>query len=239
VHSAARAAGWASVPAVVFVSSSGHVGVAEALARAIADLESGRIETAIVGGVDSLLEERTLAWLDGVDRLKSPRVATGLPPGEAGAVIVLRSAAKTVKSLTTIRAVGFAAERQSLLSGDPSHGEGLAAAIADVADAAAWDHASSTWIVSDHNGETYRAREWGYAVTRLLARWPAFANPVLWYPAASLGDTAGASGAVALCLVVRAFVRGYAPGDQAIITSSADGPGRSAVLAERPKNGAG
>ena len=71
--------------------------------------------------------------------------------------------------------------------------------------------------------------EWGNAVVRLVAQSPRFAEPVLWYPAASFGDTGAASGAVALCMAIRAFERGYAPAQTATIISSADGSNRAAV----------
>jgi 3-oxoacyl-[acyl-carrier-protein] synthase-1 len=238
VHAAAKLVGWPGPPTVAFVSTSGHTGVAEALARATADLERGGVRTAIVGGVDSLLEERTLAWLEATGRLKTPRMPAGLPPGEAGALLVLRAAADDGGAVpaATIRALGMGTEPHPLGSGEPSHGTGLVDAFTAVATTAGWDRATSAWVVSDHNGEPYRAHEWGHAVVRLLARWPACANPTLWYPAVSFGDTAGASGGVALCLAARAFVRGYAPGEHAIIASSADGPPRAAVLVSRPQS---
>ena len=80
---------------------------------------------------------------------------------------------------------------------------------------------------------SYRAMEWGNAVIRLVGNSQAFAEPVLWYPAASFGDTGAASGAVALCIAVNAFARGYAPAQTVAILSSAEDSSRAAVLLKR------
>jgi 3-oxoacyl-[acyl-carrier-protein] synthase-1 len=86
------------------------------------------------------------------------------------------------------------------------------------------------WFITDQNGELYRATEWGNVVVRLVGYSQAFADPVLWYPAASFGDTGAVSGAVAICMAVNAFARGYAPAQTVAILSSAEDPSRAAVL---------
>jgi 3-oxoacyl-[acyl-carrier-protein] synthase-1 len=50
----------------------------------------------------------------------------------------------------------------------------------------------------------------------------------LWLPAASFGDTGAATGAVATCMAARAFERGYAPGDAALIGLSSESGERGA-----------
>jgi 3-oxoacyl-[acyl-carrier-protein] synthase-1 len=233
IRTAARLAAWPSEPSLRFVSTSGHTGVAEALARAAQDLEEGKVSAAIVGGIDSLLEEPTLAWLEATGRLKTPRIAAGLQPGEAGAFLVLER--KGANPAAIIRDIRFAQESQSLLSGEPPRGDGLVDALAGIASTPAWHLHGPVWIVTDHNGEQYRALEWGNAAVRLLARSADFTSPLLWYPAASFGDTGAASGAVSLCVVVRAFARRYAIAEQAAIVASADGPMRAAMLVESPR----
>jgi 3-oxoacyl-[acyl-carrier-protein] synthase-1 len=83
------------------------------------------------------------------------------------------------------------------------------------------------WVISDLNGEPYRAIDWGNALVRRIR---ALAEPVLWCPALWFGDTGAASGAVALCLAARAFERSYAPAPWSLVLSSADGPDRAAVI---------
>jgi 3-oxoacyl-[acyl-carrier-protein] synthase-1 len=79
--------------------------------------------------------------------------------------------------------------------------------------------------------------EWGHALVRLLERWPAVHEPVLWYPATSFGETGAASGPLAVCMAVSAVARGYAPAANAVIASSSDGSGRAAVVGERTSMG--
>jgi 3-oxoacyl-[acyl-carrier-protein] synthase-1 len=72
------------------------------------------------------------------------------------------------------------------------------------------------WVVTDLNGEATRALEWGHALVR-LNKHNLEVDPQ-WTPAVGLGDTGAAAGGVALCAVIRAFARGYAPAPLAIIT---------------------
>jgi hypothetical protein len=91
----------------------------------------------------------------------------------------------------------------------------------------------TAWIVTDHNGEAYRALDWGHALVRLGAIAPGFRSAPLLYPALSFGDTGAASGGVACCLVVEALARRWAPADAALVLSAADGPERTAVALGR------
>ena len=60
-------------------------------ARAVAELASGRIRHAIVGGVDTYLDEATLDWLVDIQRLKTDTTVIGLIPGEGAAFVVPRA----------------------------------------------------------------------------------------------------------------------------------------------------
>ena len=91
LHTATHIIGWPSAPFLQFVTVSGHTGIAEALAHALQDLRTGQVETAIVGGADSLLEESTLTWLENTGRLKTSGAPAGLQPGEAGAFVLLET----------------------------------------------------------------------------------------------------------------------------------------------------
>jgi 3-oxoacyl-[acyl-carrier-protein] synthase-1 len=102
--------------------------------------------------------------------------------------------------------------------------------------ARAWSGADRTaWVVSDHNGEFYRAVDWGNALVRLRARGEAFADPVTWYPATSFGDTGAVSSLVGICLVGRAWSRAYAPASTAVIAAASDGPERAAAVLADPR----
>lgn len=228
VRGAAAEAGWTGPVEVRHLSFAGHAGGAECLTLACDDLAKGRVENAVVGGVDSLLDADTIAWLDHADRLKLTGMPVGLMPGEAAAFVWMSSSCVAPEAMIT--ASGLASEPKSLWSGATSVGVGLSQAIEQVAHAADWSKAEPAWALTDLNGEVYRANEWGHVVARLRASWPALGNVALWLPAASFGDTGAASALVALCMVVQAQRRKYAPARHAMIVSSSEGAHRSAVV---------
>ena len=229
-RNAARASAWPVDPAVKFVTTSGHTGVAEAVARALVELRKGRIGAAIVGGVDSLLDEDTLWWLYVTGRLRITGAPVGLRPGEACGFLVLetRSAATSrgAAILARIDDVHEARESDTLLSGAPALGKGLAKVLAQ---AHAGDRLDRAWVITDLNGEIYRATEWGNAIARASMGASSFQSLTTWHPAVSFGDTGAASGVVSLCALIEAFRRGYAPADVGIVSSSSDGSLRTAI----------
>jgi 3-oxoacyl-[acyl-carrier-protein] synthase-1 len=238
LHDAARLSEWPGEPQLRFVSSSGHTGVAEALQQALADLATGQIDAAVVGGVDSLLEEVTLDWLKNTGRLKTPQTPAGIQPGEGSAFLFLESERSSQKRgaryFGVIDCLDLATDSWSLLSDNPPLGQGLETVISNVLGNSQAEISQLIWLISDQNGEPHRAMEWGNALVRLRERFPIFAEPTIWYPAASFGDTGAASGAVALCSATCAFERNYAPGQTAMITLSSDGPFRAAISIHQP-----
>ncbi len=209
----------------------------EALAAAARDLWTGKVTSAVVGAVDSLLDADTLTWLSETARLKTPKLPVGLQPGEAGVFFLLEpvraASARGVRPLAIVRDLEIAVEERSFTSGHPPLGQGLSHVLSALMHRS---HPSSPlWCVSDHTGETYRAMDWGHATVRLARLAGAF-SPVVWFTAASFGDTGAASAALATCLVTGAFDRGYAPSRSAIVVSSSDGPARAAVLLQAPES---
>ena len=232
LRAAAALAGWpvgVSNPVATF---AGHAGGLAAIRAALADLSSGATELAVVLGVDSLLDEDTLDWLHLCGRLKCDGIPAGLQPGEAGVAIALmgRGSESSTRPLTRVGAVSVAPEERTLLSGASAAGEALAKVVAEC-----WRpyDGGTPWIVSDQNGEIYRATDWGHAVVRLRAQFEAFANPVVWYPAVSFGDTGAASALTGICAAIRAWDRNYAPAATAIVAAASDAAGRAAVSIER------
>lgn len=229
---------WPGPAEIRKLATSGNTGIAEVLAQAVADLQQNRVEVAVVGGVDSQLEEDMLWWLAHTGRLKTPSVATGRQPGEAAAFLVLEAEGGTSSSRSPVLArladLRFSQESHSQLSGEPPVGDGLSQVIVEMAGAAGWADGAPFWVVADQNGEYYRAHEWGTALVRLVARSQRLADPKVWYPAISFGDTGAACGAVAACMVVRAFARGYSAGPTAAVISSAEGPPRAGFVLAAP-----
>lgn len=238
LQSAARLSNWQGDFPLTFVTTSGNTGVAEALRRAIDDLVARRIELAIVGGIDSLLEEDLLVWLENTGRLKIPSNPAGLQPGESAAFVLLElmRSAKTRGSnvFGIVEDIHLSEDSRTLLSGEPPLGVGLTEALNGTLKNGRCEDLQPFWLITDQNGEVYRAMEWGNVVVRILAHSRALAEPVLWYPATSFGDTGAASGAVSLCMATSAFTRNYAPAEKVAITSSSEGSLRAVTFLARP-----
>jgi 3-oxoacyl-[acyl-carrier-protein] synthase I len=208
-----------------FVTHSGHAGFAEALAVAACELQKGEIDLALVGGLDSLADERSLKWLKLTGRLKSEANPAGLEPGEASVFLAVErrlTARKSSPPLSQIRTIATAEENRPRILGQQPRGKALSACIISAIGAAA-----NPWLLTDHNGESNRATEFGNALTRIRRLPPAI------LPARSFGDTGAASGGLAACLAQSAFLRSYAPADTAVIASMADGEQRSAFSIEQ------
>lgn len=228
----ARLTAWTLRPELSFEVRQGHAGFSLLVERACLELMAGRLDRCIVGGVDSLLDGDTLQTLHAKRRLKSQDAPDGLQPGEAAAFVLLeplraaRRRGARVHGLVT--AVGVVppdgAPRQS------APGVLLGRAVAEVVTPEASER---VWFISDLNGEPGRALEWGHFLVRLASTHPALPDSPAWYPATSLGDTGAASGAIGLCAAVRAFARGYAPAEAALVLSSSEGPARGALRVER------
>lgn len=230
LEASASAARWTGRPEVKWCTQSGHTGVAEAIEQASRDLARGICDIAIVGGVDSLLDEDTLGWLELTGRLKTPDLATGLQPAEACGFLILQTertaTAMGIRIQARLQAVYKAQERNSLFSGEPSTGM----ALAEVLSQALPDQTS--WLVHDLNGEQYRASEWGNAIFRLassLALQPSAA----WLPSTSFGDTGAATGVVQACWAIQALERKYAPAVSVALSATSEDALRTCVVLTR------
>lgn len=210
--------------------TSGHAGVLHAVADAVAKLRAGRLERCLVGSVDSLLDPEALGWLLASGRLKTNDRPNGLSPGEAGVFFVLerfdQARRRDAVALATIAGVALGSEPHHALSEGPGSGEGLARVIDELYAATG---PGSAWLLTDHNGESYRANELGMAMVRLAPKLPAISGARRWFPAASFGETGAASAALAVGLAARAFARGYAEAESAVVLASSDGPARGAL----------
>jgi len=211
----------------------GNVAFAQALHAAHAELLRRGLRACVVMGLDCLVEEPTLQALMDEGRLKTPDQPVGLTPGEAGAALLVtldgpepspRGGARVV-----LHGVRLGQESHPRGSDRPSDGRALAECAREAL-AAAGPVRAPLLLVSDHNGEYDRAREWGMVLLRLRELDPALDGLPTWYPAIGFGDVGAATGAVAACVAVRGLQRGYAPSSTSLILSSADDAGRAAIV---------
>ena len=172
----------------------------------------------MIVGVGSLFDPETLTALDTAGRLKSEQNPDGFIPGECATAVLLERWPEAEKRGATpfaiVQGMGIGREPQSIASGEPSTGQGLCQAI-EHACAVAGASTGADWAVSDLNGESYRAREWGLVQGRL----PALLNGMrtVWHPADCIGDVGAATGGLLVAMVARAFARAYAPAPRALV----------------------
>jgi 3-oxoacyl-[acyl-carrier-protein] synthase-1 len=75
-------------------------------------------------------------------------------------------------------------------------------------------------LISDHNGEEWRANELAGARLRLHNK--VHPESPLVLPCSCLGEVGAASGAVGMCIAARAFTRKYSKGDRTLILMSSE-----------------
>jgi 3-oxoacyl-[acyl-carrier-protein] synthase-1 len=202
----------------------GAAGAVHAIHQASRWMADRGLERLLVIAVDSYCDPLTLEWLLQYRRLKTPEHPQGLMPGEAGACFLLESAASARRRQPPMQlAIVSAAvrmEKDHFFTRKPNLGVALAEALEEVLAGAALKAPFAGSLVSDLNGENWRANEWGYARLRLGQKLAEGLHLVL--PATSVGDTGAASGAVGLCVAARALVRGYARAEHVVTVSSSE-----------------
>jgi 3-oxoacyl-[acyl-carrier-protein] synthase-1 len=216
----------------------GHSGAVHAIELALAYLSRHAESYAIVLAVDSVLDSPTLGWLDRRDRLKGSRNPEGIAVGEAGTALVIErtrhAEARGARLWATVDAVGRSRESATILGDVPCTGDGLTRALR--AALAQLDAAPSpAWVLTDHNGERYRALEFGYVVNRVTEAFPELRHT--WFTADGLGDTGAAVGGILAARVAHAFARGYAPSSRAWVLTGSDEGERGVLVLGTPRPG--
>jgi len=219
------------------IIDAGHAGVCSAIHTAMQGLRTGVHDRYLVGGIDSFLNRESLGWLAENYLMKTEELPSGMQPGEAGTFMILEKyrtacARKApIGGVISATSVGF--EQENLFVGRPCRGEGLVTVLSDVFAKMSKEASGVRWIITDQNGEVYRASEWGNALVRLLPKYSEMQNAKIWFPATSFGDTGAASGGVAVCQAIRAFGRNYAITSTATVTSSSPWGERAALVVSK------
>jgi 3-oxoacyl-[acyl-carrier-protein] synthase I len=226
-------------PAHVEVLSLGHAGTAAAVRLAQQRIASG-MERVIVLAADSYLDPFTLDWLAARRRLKLEGNPCGLAPGEAAACFLVESEPIARRRGAAIQgSIAAAAVGQEplhfLQDEGKSSGAALAATIGQALAQASPDAPFNGDVVVDLNGEIWRAAEWSQARARLAKRLGEGVRLVM--PAASLGETGAAGGAVGVCLATRSFARDPGSRTQALVVSSAEQGHVGAVIIKASSQG--
>jgi 3-oxoacyl-[acyl-carrier-protein] synthase-1 len=216
--------------------TGGHAAGFALLEEAVREIRAGKIEFALVGGVDSFLPSERLADWDASWRIRTERNVDGFLPGEAAVLLLIesedRAAGRGACLLSVIDAFGFGTEPESLLHSDrASTGKGIVDAVRCVSGGKPEGHRFG-WIYSDLNGESYGAFEWGVLQTRLAKRFEG--GRKLVHPADCLGDVGAATGALLLACASHAFQWKYNVTGEALLLSSSDDGARAAMTVRDP-----
>ena len=213
------------------VINKGHASVFFAIQEAIKDLEQNKYQFAIIGGVDTYLDELTLIWLQDFNFLKTDTHNDGFIPGEAAAFFVLeRQRVAIGRKYTPIAKIEGGAtsnEENSIYDEKPCKGEGLNQSINKTFLSLEDGGVQTGLVICDLNGQRYRAMEWGLATSR------AFRESVLpfevWHPADCIGNTGAAAGPINICHGAMALSCGYAVSPNILVWGSSDDGERGSV----------
>ncbi|MCI0640688.1 MAG: hypothetical protein L0Y72_04425 [Gemmataceae bacterium] len=213
------------IPQYLHAVSTGHAGTTAAIKMADETMTQSGLERVIVLACDSYLDRSSLGWLGEHDRLKCDTNPIGLAPGEAGACLLIESESsckrRSARAEAVLRSASVGQEPNHLFSGEINHGSALASSITQALSESAWPLPFSGDILTDLNGEAWRANELGNALVRLRDEIDSDKSNIVT-PATSFGDVGAASGAISVCLAVRSFVRRYSASNNALVLSSSE-----------------
>jgi 3-oxoacyl-[acyl-carrier-protein] synthase I len=211
---------------------NGHAGALLGLRQAVIDIEQGRLDLCVVGGVDGYLQADTIDWLDRDLRLARATRRGGFPPGEGAAIVVLAGerARRDLRlpSLAIVRAVACAREPRDETTPEGLQGEALTAVYREVATRLERPYERVEQLYCDVNGERARTTDLGFALLRagdLFRDATAYVTSV-----GQVGDLGAATAPLGCILAARAWARGYAPGPTALVSGASWGGLRGAAL---------
>ena len=216
----------------------GHDGVIRLVQTAVQELRTGMIERCVVGGIDSYVEQSKLQSFDALRLLLGPEDSHGFIPGEAASFLLLErvdaARYRNARFQAIIGPIGVADEPQHRFSKSLTTGTALAMAIKRVLDQPVCTGTRIHLVISDLNGDHWRAHEWGNALIKLKEDHELRSAEVL-LPAESFGELGAAEAAVAICIGVRAFVRNYAKTKTVLLTASSYNGSKAAMALFDPK----
>jgi 3-oxoacyl-[acyl-carrier-protein] synthase-1 len=203
-----------------------------ALEHALETLQAEPSAVVVVGGVDTYLDLRLLATLDGEKRILGPRVMDGFIPGEGSSFYRLSGeTAFNDRSGDSVVVHGAASSIDTghRYGSEPARGEGLAAALNALRQQSTSRSPIGTTFAG-FNGESFDAKLWG--VARL--RHNDFFSPVMAidHAADKLGDSGAATGAILISLAAKSLVTRSRSGP-ALIWAASDRESRGCAVVAR------
>jgi 3-oxoacyl-[acyl-carrier-protein] synthase-1 len=213
------------------------LGFFRALDKAGRLFSQGRAEACVVAGVDSLISDRALGWLQDKERLKTKVNADGVIPGEAAAALWLVRTGQREGTIAVVTGVGFGEEPSAKRAGEPNVALGLAQAIKEALRDAGIGLHDVAFRVGGMTGERHVFMEASTAIARVQRVHRE--DFELWVPAEKLGDVGAALPACMAVLTAVGIAEGHAVGPRAILYTSSILPGRAACVIEEAGIGRG
>jgi 3-oxoacyl-[acyl-carrier-protein] synthase-1 len=216
------------------VVAGGQAGFAAALAKASAELQTRKHAAVLVCAVDSLLSEVTIAQLIEDRRLKTPDSPVGFAPGEAAVVAWVEQEQsvphrRSGGPMLPVRQIALGKESRPRGSEIPTDGKALTRCALEALQGWAPAKPPIPVLISDHDGESYRALELAMVMVNLQGHDPKYSACPTWLPSTSFGNVGTASAGLALAIARQSLVRAYAPSDNFLLLSSSDGHERAAI----------
>jgi 3-oxoacyl-[acyl-carrier-protein] synthase-1 len=177
-----------------------------------------------------MVDARWLRVCEELGILKTPVRPVGLTPGEGGGFLLLEKYPVRNRERPTfaiLQACESGSDAGHRFAERPVDGH----ALADVVRRCLPSVPHDAGVISDLNGDTVRANDFGAALVQLRQ---GFQPATMVIPAISFGDTRAASAFLGVCVAIRAFARGYAPTDSFVVCASGDDGGRAALLVAAP-----
>lgn len=216
------------------VSQLGHAGGIIGLQSAIRFLNEDDEVACVVAGADSYLDIDTLEWLEDTEQLHGAGAlnnAWGFIPGEGAGAILLLSAKLNqhlnIQILGVVAGIGVDQETKLIRTGSVCLGKGLTSSFRGAFNGLSSEQ-KITDIYCDMNGETYRADEYAFAVTRTRERFISASDFVT--PADCWGDIGAASALLFIVLACVAGAKNYANGTNAFVWASSETGERGAAV---------
>lgn len=222
-------------PGELQIFETGHCSGTMAVEAGWRWIQSGHAELALCGGVDSYRDTETMQWLHSCQQLHgAEQNPWGFVPGEGSAftVLAVEQIARQISRSGLLELVAAATtyERNLIKTKTVCTGDGLTELFRTLG-AALPTGCVIDRLLSDMNGEPYRADEFGFAVARTSAL---FRAPLDFLtPCTSWGDVGAATGPLLMVLAKAAVERGWAQGPFAGAFTSAEPGERSGFLIRR------
>lgn len=207
---------------------TGRASVLSGIRHAALALAEGAIDVALVGAADSWVTPRALHWLRQKGKLPEYPRHTGTLPAEAAGFVALETpqVADQRGARTYAKITASAGANENAIWGEANNGVALARAIRRVAEGVTDSHAL---VISDLDGERYRAMEWVMAQPKSM--WHSETHDH-WNPADCIGDSGAAMGAIMLAWGSGALAKGYARTERVLVWGASDEGSREAVMLE-------